>query len=63
MKITKTRNSRLSAVDFTDLPFGTVFSDHMFICNFKNGRWLEPEILPYGPIPMNPGSQVLHYGQ
>lgn len=63
MKITKTRNSRLSAVDFTDLPFGTVFSDHMLICNFKNGRWLEPEILPYGPIPMNPGSQVLHYGQ
>lgn len=63
MKITKTSNSRLSSTDFSDLPFGRLFSDHMLVCNYVNGTWQDPEILPYGPIPMNPGSQVLHYGQ
>ena len=63
MKIVKTSHSRLKSTDFSDLPFGRVFSDHMLICNYKDGGWQEPEILPYGPIPMNPGSQVLHYGQ
>jgi branched-chain amino acid aminotransferase len=63
MKITKTKDSRLSTTDFTDLPFGRVFSDHMLVCNYRNGAWQDSEILPYGPISMNPGSQVLHYGQ
>ena len=63
MKIKRVENSRVGSVDFTDLPFGRVFSDHMLICEYKNGNWKSPEILPYGPIPMFPGSQVLHYGQ
>ena len=63
MKITKTTNSRLCSTKFNDLPFGRVFSDHMLVCHYSNGAWEDPEILPYGPIPMNPGSQVLHYGQ
>lgn len=63
MKITKASNSRIENIDFSNLPFGTVFSDHMLICNYKNGKWEEAEILPYGPIAMAPGAQVLHYGQ
>ena len=63
MKITKTSISKLSTTDFSNLPFGTVFSDHMLICNYKNGKWNEAEIMPYGPIAMSPGTQVLHYGQ
>jgi branched-chain amino acid aminotransferase len=63
MKITKIIDSRLSSIDFNDLPFGRFFSDHMFVCSYKNEKWQVPEILPYGPIPMNPSSQVLHYGQ
>ena len=63
MRITKTRDSRLNSIDFNNLPFGSFFSDHMFVCNYKNEKWQMPEILPYGPIPMNPSSQVLHYGQ
>jgi len=63
MKVTKTSISKLNTTDFSNLPFGTVFSDHMLICNYKDGKWNEPEILPYGPIPMPPGAQVLHYGQ
>ena len=63
MKITKTTNSRLCSTKFNNLPFGRVFSDHMLVCHYSDGAWKDPEILPYGPIPMNPGSQVLHYGQ
>ena len=63
MKVTKTTKSKLNKIDFSNLPFGTVFSDHMLICNYKDGHWGSAEILPYGPIPMVPGSQVLHYGQ
>ena len=63
MKIKKASQSRLKKIDFSNLPFGTVFSDHMLICNYKNGNWGEVNILPYGPIQMNPGTQVLHYGQ
>ena len=63
MRITKTSKSRLKTTDFSALPFGTVFSDHMLVCNYKDGKWQEVEILPYGPIAMNPGTQVFHYGQ
>ena len=63
MNIVKTRESRLESTDFSNLPFGRVFSDHMLVCHYSQGTWQEPHIIPYGPIQMNPGSQVLHYGQ
>ena len=63
MKITKTSNSRIRTTDFSKLSFGRIFSDHMFICHYKDCSWLEPKIEPYGPIKMFPGTQVLHYGQ
>ena len=63
MKISKVSVSRLNSTNFTDLKFGTVFSDHMLICKYIDGEWGELEIKPYGPLDMNPGSQILHYGQ
>tara|TARA_B100001758_G_scaffold247581_1_gene266034 strand:- start:10681 stop:11745 length:1065 start_codon:yes stop_codon:yes gene_type:complete len=63
MRIKKASQSRLKTIDFSNLPFGTVFSDHMLVCNYKNDKWGDVNILPYGPIEMNPGTQVLHYGQ
>ena len=63
MKIVKTSDSRISSIDFSNLPFGRIFSDHMLECHYKGEEWLEPIIKPYGPISMYPGTQVLHYGQ
>lgn len=63
MKIKKIGKSRLKNTDFTNLPFGKIFSDHMLVCNYINGKWNEPEIMPYGPLAINPGTQALHYGQ
>lgn len=63
MQITKVSKSRLSEVDFNDLPFGKYFSDHMVWADFKNGAWNEAEIKPYGPIRVSPALHTLHYGQ
>tara|TARA_B100000929_G_scaffold99502_1_gene78183 strand:- start:680 stop:1654 length:975 start_codon:yes stop_codon:yes gene_type:complete len=35
----------------------------MFVCEYKNGKWQTPEILPYGPLQMDPSAKVFHYGQ
>ena len=63
MKIQRVRESRLGSVDFDNLGFGDVYSDHMFSMLYDEGRWHSPEILPFGPILLPPASATLHYGQ
>ena len=63
ISITKVKNSRLSSTDFSDLPFGKKFADHMFIADYKNGKWENQRIVPFEALPMHPASMVLHYGQ
>lgn len=44
--------------------FGTHFTDHMASITWSAAEgWHDAEILPYGPIPVDPASSVLHYGQ
>jgi branched-chain amino acid aminotransferase len=44
--------------------FGTHFSDHQVVIVWeKTEGWHSAEVLPYGPILMDPSSAVLHYGQ
>lgn len=63
MKIELTKESRISSIDFSNLPFGKYMSDHMLVCHFKNGQWQEPEIRPYGQLEFSYGLHALHYGQ
>ena len=63
LKITKTTHSRLSQVDFNNIPFGRVFSDHYLVIDFVDGAWQQPEILPYGNMSISPACSGLHYGQ
>jgi branched-chain amino acid aminotransferase len=63
MKIKKIESSRINSVDFENLNFGAVFSDHMFTCDYVDGNWINPEIIPYQPISVSPASRVFHYGQ
>lgn len=63
IKITKTKNSKLQITDFENLGFGKVFSDHMLICDYKNGSWGEPEIVPFQPMSLMPSAKIFHYGQ
>lgn len=44
--------------------FGVYFTDHMFQAEWtKDNGWTNGEVLPYGPLALNPGSAVFHYGQ
>lgn len=63
IEIERCKKSRISEVDFNNLSFGSVFTDHMFVCDFKNGAWETPRILPYQPLLMEPSARVFHYGQ
>lgn len=63
ISIKKTTNSRLESVNFDDLAFGRVFSDHMFICDYKDGEWQDARIEPFDYIPMHPAMMAVHYGQ
>ena len=63
MKITAAQESKINTVDFDNLEFGEIFTDHMFVCDYADGKWKTPEILPYQPIQMDPSSSVFHYGQ
>lgn len=63
IKITKTSASRLKETDFNDLPFGRIFSDHMFVADYADGEWKNLQILPYGDLSLSPAIASLHYGQ
>ncbi len=62
-KITKTNHSRLSQLDFNNIPFGKVFSDHMFVADYIDGEWTNMEIVPFGNFEVHPACLALHYGQ
>jgi branched-chain amino acid aminotransferase len=61
--VTRTKQSRISEVDFDNIPFGRLFSDHMFVSEYYNGQWHNPRIEPFAPFMIHPGSMGLHYGQ
>ncbi len=63
VEITKVSNSKIDQVDFKNLTFGEIFTDHMFVCDYVNGSWQTPSIVPYGPLSMDPSARVFHYGQ
>lgn len=61
--IVKASSSKISEVDFENLTFGSVFTDHMLVCDFKDGKWGKPIIKPYEPFLIDPSAKVFHYGQ
>lgn len=61
--IVKASNSKINSVDFENLTFGNIFTDHMLICDFKEGKWQKPIIKQYEPFLIDPSAKVFHYGQ
>ena len=61
--IEKTKQSRISEVDFQNLEFGKIISDHMIVADYRDGKWSEPRIVPFGDLRMSPAMLSLHYGQ
>jgi branched-chain amino acid aminotransferase len=63
LKIEKIAKSKIDGVDFSNLKFGEIFTDHMFECDYVDGAWQTPVIRPYQPITFDPSAKVFHYGQ
>ena len=63
INITKTNNSKIDQIDFNNIPFGQIYSDHMLIANFVDGKWDTPEIKPFENMSFSPAMSALHYGQ
>jgi len=50
--------------DESQLGFGKIFTDRMFIAEWKAGQgWVDARIEPYAPFSLDPASLVLHYAQ
>lgn len=60
--IVAAEHSSLHEVDFSNVAFSSVFSDHMFTVEFRDGYWTNARIQPYGPIEVQPSITALHYG-
>ncbi len=61
--VRRTPHSKINEVDFNNLEFGRYISDHMLMCDYANGEWQTPQILPYSNLSLSPSTLALHYGQ
>jgi branched-chain amino acid aminotransferase len=60
---TPTSPERLAEI-MVDPGFGRVFTDHMAIAKWSPDRgWHDARLQAYGPLPMDPATQVFHYAQ
>ncbi len=63
IEINRTENSRITNVDWDNLPFGKVFSDHMLVMDYSDGQWQKPTIEPFANLQLHPATSAIHYGQ
>ncbi|MFN9589263.1 MAG: branched chain amino acid aminotransferase, partial [Bacteroidota bacterium] len=63
IEIIRVEKSGLEKLDWNNLPFGKVFTDHMLEADFINGQWCNICIRPYHSLQMSPATAVFHYGQ
>ena len=64
IKITKTTNPQPKPAKGQKLGFGKIFTDHMFVMNYTEGKgWHDARIEPFHNISLSPAAMVYHYGQ
>jgi len=64
ISVTRTTTPKAKPADESKLGFGKIFSDHMFIMEYEEGKgWLNPRVEPYHRLSLDPSSTVLHYAQ
>jgi len=63
ISVEKIEKSKIDQVDFNELPFGHIYSDHMLVCDYEDGKWQLPKIVPYQNISLDPSAKIFHYGQ
>ena len=61
IRIEPLRASRLPDVDLANVPFSSVFSDHMLVAEYRGGAWCRATVRPYGPLALAPSISALQY--
>ncbi|NRB64487.1 MAG: branched-chain amino acid aminotransferase [Saprospiraceae bacterium] len=61
--INRGTSCRINEIDFENIPFGRVFSDHMFVADYADGEWKDLRIEPFARFEIHPAAMTLHYGQ
>lgn len=61
--VEKTETSRQQSFNYDDFVFGIQPTDHIFLCEYKNGSWENPRIEPFHDLTLSPTALCLHYGQ
>ncbi|HEY9117976.1 MAG TPA: branched-chain amino acid aminotransferase [Roseivirga sp.] len=61
IRIEHTSQSRINELDENNIPFGKLYSDHMFMADYVNGEWQDLRIVPYQNISISPANNTLHY--
>ena len=62
IRVERAAESRWIARDWSTVPFGSLYSDHMLVAEFRAGRWEKAVIRPYGPLALAPSISALQYG-
>ena len=64
IRIELTKSPKAKPTDESNLGFGHIFTDHMFIMDYETGKgWHDARIVPYGPLDLMPSAMCLHYAQ
>jgi branched-chain amino acid aminotransferase len=64
IKITKATSYAAKPQDESNLGFGRIFTDYMFIMDYTEGKgWHDARIEPFHNLCLHPASTILHYGQ
>ena len=61
--IQKIKKSKILDIDLSDIGFCKYYSDHMFMCDYEEGKWDNFRITPFQDINLSPACTTLHYGQ
>ena len=61
--ISITSQAERKVTDTKSLPFGKIPTEHMFIAEYKDGKWQHAQVTPFHDLTMSPLALCLHYGQ
>jgi len=61
--ISITSQAERKVTDTRSIPFGVQPTEHMFMAEYRDGKWHNARIVPFGELTMSPFALCLHYGQ
>ena len=63
-RTTSARSAQERDAILSDPGFGRSFTDHMVTIDWSADQgWHDPQVVPYGPLVLDPATNCLHYGQ